>query len=200
LKRKDKPKTGEIRIRSEQVLAKGWATFQRVSFEIAPHDGAARSLTREVQDHGHGVVVLPFDRERRTVLLVRQFRIAAHLAGHDGWLLEACAGLIEGEETFEDAIRREAKEELGYRLHDLAPAFNLFSSPGSLTERMMLFTARYGPDDKVAGGGGADGEGEDIEVVEVGLEAATAMLASGQIVDAKTAVLLLHLMLIWGPG
>jgi len=194
----DGPGGAPVRIVSEQVLAKGWATIKRVVFELTVRDGSRRTLTREIQDHGHGVAVLPFDPERQTVLLVRQFRLAAHLAGHDGWLIEACAGIIENDESAEDAVRREAAEELGYRLHDLSAVCNVFSSPGALTERMVLYTAHYTPTDRIADGGGAAGEGEDIEVVEMNIEDASAKLANGDIVDAKTAILIQHLRSLAG--
>ncbi len=184
---------GEPRIRSVEVLSKGWATFKRVVFDLKRRDGTAHTLTREIQDHGNAVAVLPFDVDRRTVLLARQFRLAAYLSGHHGMLVEACAGIIDGDETAEAAIRREAEEELGVRLHDLVPVFNLFSSPGSLTERMVLFTARYTPADRIAAGGGAAREGEDIEVIELPLDEAFAKVDSGEIVDAKTVVLVQHL-------
>jgi nudix-type nucleoside diphosphatase (YffH/AdpP family) len=188
------------RIRSEQILAKGWATFKRVVFELRRRDGGWRTLTREIQDHGNAVAVLPVDADRGTVLLVRQFRLAAFLAGHDGMLIEACAGIIEEGESAEAAVRREAAEELGCHLHDLVAVFDLFTSPGSLTERMVLFTARYAPADRIAAGGGAQHEGEEIEVVEMSIDEATAKIASGEIVDAKTVILVQHLQLTRGAG
>jgi nudix-type nucleoside diphosphatase (YffH/AdpP family) len=186
------PDDSRARIRSTEILAKGWATFKRVTFDVRTGDGGWQTLTREVQDHGNAVAVLPVDAERGTVLLARQFRLAAFLAGHDGMLLEACAGIVDPGESADDAVRREAEEELGYRLHDLAVVYDLFSSPGSLTERMMLFAARYTPADRIARGGGAAHEGEDIEVVEMSLDEALAAVAGGGIVDAKTIILLQH--------
>ncbi len=183
-----------VSVRSVEILYRGWATFKRVIFEIAGRDGSARTLTREIQDHGNAVAVLPFDRERGTVLFARQFRLAAFLAGHDGMLIEACAGLIDDGETAEAAMRRETEEELGYRLHDPTPVFDLFTSPGTLTERIVLFTARYTPADRIGPGGGASHEGEDIEVIEMGLAEAAAAIAAGGIVDAKTVVLVQHLL------
>jgi nudix-type nucleoside diphosphatase (YffH/AdpP family) len=189
-----------VTIRSDTILAKGWATFRRIVFDIIQRGGRTLTLTREVQDHGHGVAVLPFDPSRRTVLLARQFRIAAYVAGHHGWLIEACAGIIEEGESAPDAVTREATQELGCRLHDLRPVVDVFSSPGSLTERMVLFTAHYAPADRIAPGGGASGEGEDIEVMEMSLAEASAALVDGRIVDAKTAILIQHLNLALTAG
>ncbi len=189
----DVPDGDRVRIRSEEVLSKGWATFKRYVFDLRRRDGTWQTLTREIQDHGNAVVVLPVDRERRTVLLVRQFRLAAHLNGHDGFLIEACAGIIDSGESAHAAALREAEEELGYRLHDVEPVFDAFVSPGAVTERMVYCMARYTPADRVSPGGGAAHEGEDIEVIEMTIDDAVAGVAHGEIVDAKTILLIRHL-------
>ena len=67
-----------------------------------------------------------------------------------------------------------------------------YMSPGSVTERLHLFTAEYTAADRVSAGGGHAGEGEDIEVIEVTLDDALAMIERGEIVDAKTIMLLYH--------
>ena len=178
-----------------ETLSEGWGTLRR--YELA--DGSSR----EVYDHGHAVACLAHDPERDAVLLIRQVRlpIALHardLPGdgdgpHDGLSVEAPAGLIDGSETPEAAMRREMAEETGYRLHDVRQVADLFASPGSLSERMVLFTATYNEEDRVGEGGGLASEGEAIEVLEVPLDDALAMLGDGCIRDLKTAFLLLHL-------
>src|SRR5205814_7463611 len=153
---------------------------------------------REVEDHGNSVAVLPFDPQRRTVLLVRQFRFAAYLNGHDGWLVEACAGMIDAGETAEQAVVREAREELGVALRDVRRLRDIFLSPGASKERATLFAARYSPSDRVADGGGAD-ESEQVEIIEMPIEEAARAAADGSIVDAKT-IILIQAALLAGPG
>jgi hypothetical protein len=63
-------------------------------------------------------------------------------------------------------------------------------SPGSVTERIAFFTGSYRAGERVSEGGGVEGEGEDIEVLEVTLAEALAMIDSGEIIDAKTVLLL----------
>ena len=196
----DDPAAVPVRIRSEETVYQGWARFKRYTFDVRRRDGTWQRLTREIQDHGNGVSVLPVDPDRGTVLLIRQFRLAARLGDHDGMLIEACAGLIDDGETPEAAILREAEEELGYHLHDLRALFDLFTSPGAITERMAFFTARYTPADRIATGGGSAHEGEDIEVIEMTLDQAFAKVAGGEIADAKTVVLLQHLRLTGAGG
>jgi nudix-type nucleoside diphosphatase (YffH/AdpP family) len=124
------------------------------------------------------------------VLLTRQFRMPAYLNGHpDGMLIETPAGLLDGDDA-ETAIRREAEEETGYRVEAVARIGEYFMSPGSVTERIAFFTGSYRAEERVSQGGGVEGEGEDIEVLEVTLAEAIAMIDRGEIVDAKTVLLL----------
>lgn len=182
------------RVTATETLHDGWGTLTRHTLE----DGA----TREVYDHGHAAACLAIDPARGTVLLVRQHRlpIALHdadidgLGGSDGTSLEAPAGLIDPGETPAEAVAREMREETGHAVADLALVADLYASPGSLSERMILYTASYGADTKVAEGGGLESEGERLEVVEMPLADAAALVASGGVRDLKTAFLLLHAM------
>jgi nudix-type nucleoside diphosphatase (YffH/AdpP family) len=183
-----------IRIRSVEVLSDDWAILKKFTFDYRRRDGTLERQVRQTYDRGHGAVILPYDPERGTVLLVRQFRLPAYVSGHPEPLIEACAGLLDKDDP-ETCIRREAQEELGYRLRDTEPVFRVFMSPGSVTERLMFFIARYSPDDRIGQGGGDRHEGEDIEVLEVSLEEALDMIDEGQIVDGKTIMLLQHLKL-----
>jgi nudix-type nucleoside diphosphatase (YffH/AdpP family) len=183
-----------ILIRSVEVLSDDWAILKKFTFDYRRRDGTLERQVRQTYDRGHGAVIMPYDPERGTVLLVRQFRLPAYVSGHPEPLIEACAGLLDKDDP-ETCIRREAQEELGYRLRDTEPVFRVFMSPGSVTERLMFFIARYSPDDRIGQGGGDRHEGEDIEVLEVSLEEALGMIDEGQIVDGKTIMLLQHLML-----
>ena len=178
------------RILSSEILSAGWGRLTRYTIAYTRRDGRTETQMREVYDHGNGAAVLPLDAARGTVLLVRQFRLAAHLQGGSGFLVEVCAGLND-DLSPERAVLKEAEEELGTRVRDLRHVIDVFMSAGSLSERLSLFMARYTPADRFSAGGGAAGEGEDIEVLEMTLDEALAMIASGQIIDAKTVILLL---------
>ena len=179
-------------VREMEVLHEGWGNLKRYTLA----DGS----TREVYDHGHAVGCLAHDPVRGTVLLVRQHRvpIALHdrdlpgLGGADGASLEVPAGLIDDGEAPEDTMRREMEEETGYRIGELELVADLYASPGSLSERMILYAAAYRPEDRVSEGGGLAEEGERIEVVEVPLTEALLMLRDGRVRDLKTAFLLAH--------
>lgn len=183
-----------VRIQSVETLSQKWGTLKSTTFDYCRSDGRWESQTRESYGRGDGAVVLPYDRDRGTVLLVRQFRLPAYQHGHDEPLLEACAGLLDGDDP-ETCARREAEEELGYRVRDLEFAFAPFMSPGSFTERLSCFLAAYDASDRISAGGGHVDEGEDIEVVEMLLDEARAAIDDGRIIDGKTIALVLHLVL-----
>ncbi len=186
--------SARIKIVSEQVVSDFWGTTTGYEVDFTRSDGTVQRLSREAYHHGHAAAVLPFDEARGMVVLVRQFRFAAHIAGGPDMLLEAVAGLLDDDDP-ETCIRREAVEEAGITLGAVTPAFTVFVSPGSITEKIHCFVGSYqGPADTSTRLGLAH-EGEDIEVVEIAFDEAMAMIARGEIIDAKTIALLQHLAL-----
>lgn len=181
-----------VSIHSVETLSRRWARLDRYVIDYRRRDGRTDRLVREVHDHGNGATVLPYDAARGTVLLVRQFRLPAFLNGSDGNLIEACAGLLDGNEPIECA-RREAAEELGVNVRNLRQVASTFMSPGAVTERITLFLADYGLADRFGDGGGHAHEGEDIEVLEMPFRDVRQLLRSGGILDAKTAMLVMYL-------
>jgi nudix-type nucleoside diphosphatase (YffH/AdpP family) len=178
-----------IRVRDVRVLSDDWYLLSKTTFDYRREDGTWQTLSRETYDRGNGAVILLYDRVRGTVLLTRQFRYPAYVNGHPEPLIEACAGLLD-ERSPEDAIRHEAEEEAGCRIAAPRRVFEAFMSPGSVTERLVFFVAEYSATDRVSAGGGIVAEGEDIEVLELTLNAALAMVERGEIVDGKTIMLL----------
>jgi nudix-type nucleoside diphosphatase (YffH/AdpP family) len=186
----------KVDILKSEVIAKFWSTLTKVTLNYTRRDGRSEILLREVNDHGAAAAVLAYDPSRKTVLLVKQMRIAAYVVGYTHDMIEVCAGLLDGDDA-ETCALREAEEELGFRLHDLKHVSDTFVSPGALTERVSLFIGCYSPVDRIGGGGGVLDEGEDIEVIEMSLVEAYGMIATGGIIDAKTIILLQHAMLTY---
>jgi len=176
-------------MRDVKVLSAKRYKLREYDFDYRRGDGTWQRQDREVFDRGHAAAVLPIDSGRRTVLLVRQFRLPAFLAGHAAPLVEVIAGALDGDAP-EVCARREAMEEAGVEIGELHRVFHCFMSPGAVTERMHLFVATYSSASRTAKGGGLADEGEDIEVLELPLARALAMVESGEIVDAKTILLL----------
>jgi nudix-type nucleoside diphosphatase (YffH/AdpP family) len=184
----------EIRNHSSEVLSDGWAELSKHTFELKRRDGTWDKQAREVYDRGNAAVILPYDPSRGTVLLVRQFRLPAFLQGDRAPLIEACAGLLD-ENDPETCIRLETEQELGYRLGAVTRVYDIYMSPGSVTEKLSFFIAEYAPTDRISDGGGEACEGEDIEVLEMPLAEAMELVESGGIIDAKTVMLVQHLEL-----
>jgi nudix-type nucleoside diphosphatase (YffH/AdpP family) len=174
-----------------EVLSDHWYVLRKATFDYRHRDGRVTREVREAYDRGNGVTILLHDPAAGTVILTRQFRLPIFLNGHaDGMLIEAPAGLLDQRgEDVEAAIRREAEEEAGVRVGEVRRLFELFMSPGSVTERVTFFAATYSHEQRSAGGGNPD-EGEDIEVLELGLDEALAMMSAGTINDGKTVLLL----------
>ena len=179
-----------IRIKSVETLSDDWYLLKKTTFDYRRKDGSWQTLNRETYDRGNGATILLYDPRRGRVLLTRQFRFPAYVNDHaDGMLIEAAAGLLDGDDP-ETAIRREAAEELGVTVGPVRHVFGAYMSPGSVTERVHCYAARYQPADRIGAGGGLPSDGEDIEVVELPFGTALAMTGDGRIADGKTIMLL----------
>ena len=183
-----------VRVKNVSVLSDRHYQLNEVEFDYRRGDGEWQTQKREVFDRRHAATLLPYNLAGRTVVLARQFRLPAYLAGHDDLMIEAAAGMLDGE-TPEKRICAEAEEEIGYRLGDVRKVFEAFMSPGSVTEKLHFFVAEYQAAMRVGNGGGLAQEGEDIEVLELPIDSALAMIADGRIVDAKTIMLLQYVAL-----
>ncbi|MEH2503433.1 nudix-type nucleoside diphosphatase (YffH/AdpP family) [Bradyrhizobium sp. AZCC 1578] len=178
-----------VRVKNVRVLSDRHYRLEEVEFDYRRGNGEWQTMKREVFDRGHAAALLAYNVASRTVVLTRQFRLPPYRAGHDDLMIEAAAGMLD-DETPENRIRAEAEEEIGYRLHDVRKVFEAFMSPGSVTEKLHFFVAEYEAAMRVGDGGGLADEGEDIEVLELPIDQALAMISDGRIVDAKTIMLL----------
>ncbi len=183
-----------VRIVDTTVLSDDWYVLRKVTFDFLRRDGTWQRLSRETYDRGNGATILLRQAETGDVLLTRQFRMPAFVSGHDGMLLEAAAGLLD-DATPEARIRAEAEEETGYRVRGVRKLFEAFMSPGSVTEKLHFFVGEYDASLRTGAGGGVAAEGEDLEVVEMPLQAALDAVERGEIVDAKTIMLLQYVAL-----
>lgn len=178
----------------EQLLSDNWYTLKKYTFELLRRDGSWQEQNREAYDRGNGAVVLLYHKARKTVVLTRQFRFPVFVNGHSGFLIEATAGLLDNASP-EARIIAEAEEETGFRITQIEKVFESYMSPGSVTEKLFFFIAEYSDDDRQGSGGGVAEEGEDIEVLEWPFERALQAIRDGEIMDAKTIMLIQHLAL-----
>lgn len=193
---RDLDRNPRVRVTDVTLLASNWHVFRSTTLDYLGDDGVWRSQTRETYDRGDGATVLLYDPRRRTVLLTRQFRYPVYVNEHpDGMLIETAAGLLD-DEAPEEAMRREAAEETGVVVGEVEPVFVAYMSPGSVTEKLHFYAAAYdGPPASLSGG--LEEEGEEIELLELDIDAAVADIGVG-IVDAKT-IMLLQWAVLTGP-
>ena len=193
------PDTSRIRIQQVETLSSDWGLLKKTTFDYLRRDGSWQRQTRETYDRGNGATILLYDRERRTVLLIRQFRLPTLGNGlDDGLLVETPAGLLDAAAP-EERIKAEVEEETGYRLDNVQHLFDAFMSPGSVTELLHFFAGEYRADQRIADGGGLHEEGEDIELLELPFDEALAMARDGRLLDGKTIMLLQYAALYLLP-
>jgi len=184
-----------IKILQNEILSDNWYTLKKITYEYLQSDGTWKKQTREAYDRGNGATILLYNKEQKTVILTKQFRLPTFINGNtSGMLIEACAGLLDRDNP-EDCIRRETEEETGYKISDVHKIFEAYMSPGSVTEMLYFFVAEYSASMKVHEGGGIEHEQENIEVLEISFHQAIEMMENGEITDAKTIILLQYAQL-----
>lgn len=185
-------KNPKIEITETKVLSDNWYTLRKVTYNYLKNDGQWQTQSREAYDRGNGAAILLYNKNTKTIILTRQFRLPTYLNGNKtGMMIEVCAGLLD-EDNPEECIRRETEEETGYKISVVEKLFEIYMSPGSVTEILYFFAAEYTKEMKFNEGGGAADEHENIEVLEYDFDTAFNMIASGEIKDAKTIMLLQH--------
>ncbi len=181
----------KIDVIKDKILSENYFVLRNITYDLTRKNGEIIRHKREVYDRGNGATILLYNRDKHTVVLIRQFRVATWVNGNeDGRLIETCAGLLDNDEP-EACIRKEAIEETGYRVGEVRKVFELYMSPGGVTEIVHFFIAEY--DDALRANAGGGVEDEDIEVLEIPFSCALEMVATGEIRDGKTVILLQYL-------
>ena len=180
----------KIIIKNTEVLSDNHYVLNKVTFDYQKKDDSWITQKREVYDRGNGAAILLYNKQQKTVILTRQFRLPTYVNGNStGMMLEVCAGLLD-QDNPEQCIIRETEEETGYRITNVTKVMETYMSPGAVTEILYLFVGEYDESMRVSEGGGVAHEEENIEVIEMPLDEAYAMIESGQMQDAKTIILL----------
>ena len=185
-----------IQILNKETLSEKKYPLKYITFEKPDAEGNFHNIEKEVYFRPDVVVVLLVDDQRKKIMLVKQFRLPTFLNGnYNGYLVEACAGIIDEGETPEQTVYREVEEETGYQIYDLEKIGGAYSSPNATTEYMHLFIAKYNEDGKLSKGGGLEEENESIETIELSFNEAREKLKQGGFRDIKTILLLQHFLI-----
>ena len=184
-----------IKIINTEILSDNWYILKKITYSYSKKDGRSKTQVREAYDRGNGATILLFNEDRKTVILTRQFRLPTFINGNEsGMMIESCAGLLDDNNP-EDCIIKETEEETGYRVKNVHRIFDVYMSPGAVTERVYFFIAEYSEAMKVTDGGGAENEEENIDVLEMNIDNALKMVDNGEIKDGKTIILLQYIKL-----
>ena len=185
----------DVEVREKTSVYDGYFRLDRYRLRHRLFAGGwSGEMVREVFERGHAAGILLYDPLRDEVVLIEQFRIGVHAAGAAPWLVEIVAGIVEPGESAEAVVRREAVEEAGCIVRELAPIGTVFLSPGGSSQTMALWCG--GTD--TAGAGGIHGlahEHEDIRALVLCREQAHGLLTAGRIRDASTMIALQWLAL-----
>lgn len=180
----------KVKIIDIKNLSKAHYKLDKVDFEYQTKSGDWQTQSRECYDRGDGAAILLYNPTKKTVILTKQFRMPSYLNGNaTGMMIEVCAGLLD-EDNPESCIIKEVEEETGFKISNPKKVFELYSTPGAVTEKIHYFVAEYNDEMKISTGGGLEEEHEEIEVLEINFDTALKMVSKGEINDAKTVVLL----------
>jgi ADP-ribose pyrophosphatase len=164
----------DVVIAGREVLAEGFRRYERLRVRRSG-ENVPRAL--DVLRSGPAAAVLPIDPGRDEVVLLRQFRLAAHLANGRGNLVEIVAGHVEADEQPAEAARRECVEEIGVAPGLLVELFTYLTSPGMSDEEITLFLGVVDASG-VPERAGAAAEHEETVPMRVPIDAALAALAA----------------------
>jgi GDP-mannose pyrophosphatase NudK len=180
-----------INVIKDKILSENYFILRNITYDLTQNNGETVRHKREVYDRGNGATILLYNREKQTVVLVRQFRVATWVNGNeDGMLIETCAGLLDDDEP-EVCIRKEAVEETGFEVGEVQKLFELYMSPGGVTELIHFYIAEYHEGLRANAGGGV--EDEAIEVLEIPFAEALQRVKRGEIRDGKAVILLQYM-------
>lgn len=185
-------RAAEVTISAPELLAKGFHEYRRYRLTISiPWRGKVEQ-TRDVIAGGKVVAVLPLDLDRNEVVLIRQFRLPAHLASGKGDMVEIVAGHVDGNETLADAARRECLEEIGVAPTRIAELFTYLTTPGMTDELVTVLAAQI---DGSAVSECTSTGGEHIRTLRVPIDTALEALARNTIHNGPAVMALQWLAL-----
>lgn len=135
----DRP--ADVSLSAPLSLADGFRPYERYDVTLRHAHGGVECHPRDILRGGRVVGVIPVDLQRDEIVLIRQFRLPAHLATGKGEMVEIVAGRVEGDESLEVAARRECLEEIGVAAGRIVPVLNFMPTPGLTDEYATLFVA-----------------------------------------------------------
>ncbi|MBS0540691.1 MAG: NUDIX domain-containing protein [Proteobacteria bacterium] len=189
------PANETVELVRHEVAFQGYFKVGRYFFRHGLHKGGMSDvISREVFERGQAGALLLYDPVRDEVVMIRQFRAGAYVAGHHPFTWECVAGIIEEGESAEGMIRREVQEEAGLTVDELLPIQKVMLTPGACSEACQIFVGRVDAS-KAGGVFGLASEGEDILVKAIPFAEAYAMVERGEMDNSVSVISLQWLAL-----
>lgn len=163
----------------------GFRPYERYSVTLPVPEGETLTQRRDILRGGRVAGVLPIDLARDRIVLLRQFRLTAHLATGNGDMIEIVAGRVDAGESEADAARRECQEEIGVAPDALVRLYGVLPTPG-LTDEFVTSFVGFVDSSRVVTHGGLASETEHIETLVVPIDDALDALRNGRIFNALT--------------
>ena len=190
---KHKYNSRDISIENQEKVFSGFFKMLRVTLRHKLFSGEwSKPIKRELFERGSAVGVLLYDPVHKLIGLVEQFRIGALGDKSSPWLYEVVAGMVDPDESFEQAALREIQEEVGINKVQLRPICQYWVSPGGTNERMHLYcgiTNLLGLDGEL----GMNEQSEDIFLHIVPQDDISLCMKAGQCDNAATTISLMWL-------
>ena len=175
-------RAAEVTLSGPTSIGHGYMRYERFAISL-PRDGEeALQQKRDVIRAGRVAAVLPVDLARGQIVLLRQFRLPAHLATGRGDMVEIVAGRVDGDESAMAAASRECFEEIGVTPDRLVELYSVLPTPG-FTDEYVTFFLGFVDASKALTRGGLGSENEDTRPFVVPIDNAIAALAHGGVAN-----------------
>lgn len=182
----------KVKVKKVERILDDFFKVDRAILQFEKFDGTmSQEIVRLNFDRGDSVGAIIYHATNRSLIFVRQFRYPIFTKDPDNaWSLEIVAGVIDAQDSPEEAMLREIREEIGYQVNQLKPLFSFYATPGGSNEKVFLFFATVTDQDRLEAGGGIVEEGENLQILEIPVKTTFEMLNSGEFYDAKTIIAL----------
>lgn len=176
-------RSAEVALETPSLIGQGFMRYERFELALARGDEPPLRQRRDLLRAGRVAAVLPIDLKHGQLVLIRQFRLAAHLATGRGEMIEIVAGRIEAGEDASVAARRECIEEIRVAPTRLLELYSVLPTPG-LTDEVVTFFLGFIDASHVPARAGAAEEDEDTRPFVVTIDDAVAALEQGRLTNA----------------
>ena len=172
----------DVTVGQPDLISRSFLAYERFQFTLRTPGHEPVVHGRDMLRVGAVVAALPYDPVRDEVVLMRQFRLASHLATGRGEMIEIVAGLVEPGEDTAVAAARECAEEIGAAPSRVIELFAFMPAPGFTDEFATMYLAIVDAA-AVPDRAGLDTEQEQTIPMRFSVDDALAAVRAGRLVN-----------------